>query len=78
MCYVTSTELKKNLSLYLKKAELEDVYVTKNKKVIAVISNPNQKAIDRFLKLEGCLKPYDDGAKYEDMIGEEIMKRCGF
>ena len=35
MCYVTATELKKNLSYYLERSMTEDVYVTKNKKIIA-------------------------------------------
>lgn len=78
MCFVTSTELKKNLSYYLKLAETEEVHVTKNKKVIAIISNPKSSAMDRLLSLRGILKPYDDGKPYDEIIGEEIMNKCGF
>ena len=78
MCFVTATELKKNLSHYLKLSEVEDVHVTKNKKVIAVLTNPKTSAFESFFKLEGCLKDYDTGEDYKDMIGEEIMKKCGF
>lgn len=78
MCYVTATELKKNLSHYLKLSESEDVHVTKNKRVIAIISNPKTAAIQNFISMRGCLKSHDNGESYEDMIGEEIMKKCGF
>ena len=75
MCFVSSTELKKNLSYYLKKSEQEDIYVTKNKKVIAVISNPGKSSFDIFMSLQGFLKEFDDGRDYKDIIGEEIIKR---
>lgn len=78
MCFVTSTELKKNLSYYLKLAETEEVHVTKNKKVVAIICNPKSSAMDRLLSLRGILKPYDDGKPYDEIIGEEIMEKCGF
>ena len=53
MCYVTATELKKNLSYYLEKAQSEDVYVTKNNKVITVMMSPQTKALfeaEEFIK----------------------------
>ena len=78
MCYITATELKNNLSYYLKLSETEDVHVTKNKRVIAVISNPKAIAIQNFISLRGCLKPYDDGKPYKEIIGEEIAKKCGY
>jgi len=37
---VSTTELKANIGRYLSRAASEDVYVTKNGKVIATISNP--------------------------------------
>lgn len=45
MCYVTATELKNNLSYYLEKSMTEDVFITKNKKIISVLSNPQIKAL---------------------------------
>ena len=78
MCFVTATELKNNLSYYLKLSETENVHVTKNKKVIAIISNPKTAAIQNFISMRGCLKQQDNGESYKDMIGEEIMKKCGF
>ena len=37
---ITATELKSNVGRYLSRAASEDVYVTKNGKVIAAITNP--------------------------------------
>ena len=78
MCYVTATELKKNLSHYLKLSETETVYITKNKRIVSVLTNPKIVALENFLKLEGCLAPYDDGRSYEEIIAEGIMKKSGF
>ena len=78
MCYVSSTELKNNLSHYLELSNSEPVYVTKNKEVIAVISNPKDKALEDFLALRGCLKNGDEGKDYKDLIIEGIMKKCGY
>ena len=38
---ITATELKANLGKYLQLAEFEDIYITKNVKVVAKLSNPN-------------------------------------
>ena len=79
MCYITATELKNNLGHYLELAQKEDIYVTKNKKVIAVLSNPEDKALNNFLSLRGILKNGEtDNLDYDEIIGQEIMKRCGF
>lgn len=43
---ITATELKANLGKYLILAETEDIYITKNGKIIAKLSNPNQKRVD--------------------------------
>ena len=76
MCYVTATELKKNLSFYLEKSATEDVYVTKNKKVISIMTNPQLKAYFEFKKLVEELDLHDDGKlSDEDILFEEIMKR---
>lgn len=45
MCYVTATELKNNLSHYLKLSKKEDVFITKNNKIISVLVNPQLKAL---------------------------------
>ena len=37
---ITATELKMNLSKYLMLAEKEDIYITRNGKVVAKLTNP--------------------------------------
>ena len=79
MCYVTATELKNNLSYYLEKANEEDVYVTKNNKVICIMSNPQLAA---FYKLDNLVQEIgihdDSGKSIKDLIGEAIEEKCGF
>ena len=78
MCFISATELKRNLSYYLKLSETEDIHITKNKRVIAVISNPKASAMDRLIALRGIMKNSDDGKPYDEIIGEEIVKKCGY
>ena len=76
MCYVTATELKNNLSYYLEKSFTEDVYVTKNKKVISILTSPQLKAYFEFKKFVEEMDLHDNGEiSDEDIIFEEIMKR---
>ena len=52
---ITATELKLNLSKYLLLAETEDVFITKNGKVVAKLTNPFQKRVDVAKSLFGVL-----------------------
>ena len=52
---ITATELKTNLGKYLMLAETEDIYITKNGKVVAKLSNPNQDRIDIAKSLFGVI-----------------------
>lgn len=52
---ITATELKLNLSKYLLMAEKEDVYITRNGKVIAKLTNPYQNRVDMAKSLFGIL-----------------------
>lgn len=52
---ITATELKLNLGKYLLLAETEDIYITKNGKVIAKLSNPYQERVDIAKSLFGIL-----------------------
>ena len=52
---ITATELKMNLGKYLMLAEKEDVYITKNGKVIAKLTNPFQDQVDMAKSLFGIL-----------------------
>ena len=80
MCYVTATELKNNLSLYLEKADVEDVYVTKNNKVVCVLISPQLKALyDAERMISGLEIPEEAKKKdYKELIGEAIEEKCGY
>lgn len=54
---ITATELKLNLGKYLLLAETEDIYITRNGKVIAKLSNPFQDRVDIAKSLFGILPP---------------------
>ena len=52
---ITATELKNNLSKYLLLSASEDVYITKNGKIIAKLTNPFQERVDLAKSLFGIL-----------------------
>ncbi len=52
---ITATELKLNLGKYLSLAETEDIFITKNGKVIAKLSNPYQDRVNIAKSLFGIL-----------------------
>lgn len=52
---ITATELKQNLGHYLMIAATEDVFITKNGKVVAKLSNPNQDRVNMAKSLFGIL-----------------------
>ena len=52
---ITATELKLNLGKYLMLAETEDIYITRNGKVVATLSNPYQDRVDVAKSLFGIL-----------------------
>jgi len=63
---ITATELKINLGKYLMLAETEDIYITRNGKVVAKLSNPYQDRVDVAKSLFGILP--------EDMTLEEARE----
>ena len=52
---ITATELKMNLGKYLLLSETEDIYITKNGKIVAKLSNPNQDRIELAKSLFGVI-----------------------
>lgn len=52
---ITATELKTNLGKYLLLSATEDVFITKNGKVIAKLTNPYQDRVDTAKSLFGIL-----------------------
>lgn len=52
---VTATEFKMNLGKYLMLAETEDVFITKNGKVVAKLTNPNADRVEMAKSLFGII-----------------------
>lgn len=52
---VTATELKENLSKYLLLSATEDIYITRNGKIISKLTNPFQNRVDMAKSLFGVL-----------------------
>lgn len=52
---ITATELKLNLSKYLLLAETEDIFITRNGKVVAKLTNPHQDRVDMAKSLFGAV-----------------------
>ena len=52
---ITATELKNNLGKYLMLAATEDIFITKNGKIVAKLSNPHQDRVDMAKSLFGIL-----------------------
>ncbi len=53
---ITATELKQNLGKYLLLSATEDIYITKNGKIIAKLSNPYQDKVSAAQSLFGILQ----------------------
>ncbi|MDE6016870.1 MAG: type II toxin-antitoxin system prevent-host-death family antitoxin [Acetatifactor sp.] len=66
---ITATELKQNLGKYLLLSANEDIYITKNGKVVAKLTNPNQNRVNTAKSLFGIL-PED--ANLEDEKAERL------
>ncbi|MDE6212069.1 MAG: type II toxin-antitoxin system prevent-host-death family antitoxin [Lachnospiraceae bacterium] len=52
---ITATELKNNLGKYLIISATEDVFITKNGKVVAKLTNPYQDRVETAKSLFGIL-----------------------
>ena len=52
---ITATELKSNLGKYIMLSATEDIFITKNGKVIAKLSNPFQDRVDIAKSLFGII-----------------------
>ena len=52
---ITATELKENLSKYLLLSATQDIYITKNGKVISKLSNPFQDRVEIAKSLFGSV-----------------------
>ncbi|MBQ7698956.1 MAG: type II toxin-antitoxin system prevent-host-death family antitoxin [Clostridia bacterium] len=52
---ITATELKSNLGKYLLLSATEDIYITKNGKIISKLTNPFQERVDIAKSLFGII-----------------------
>jgi len=52
---ITATELKMNLGKYLLLSATEDIYITKNGKIVTKLSNPNQDRVEIAKSLFGVI-----------------------
>lgn len=68
---ITATEFKKNLGKYLLLAETVDIFITRNGKVVAKLTNPNQDRVNRAESLFGILS---DGRTLEKSKKERLSK----
>ena len=75
MCYVSSTELKKNLSHYMSLCQKENVYVTKSGKIIGVIVNPKDQAYRDLFAFADSVVDKEPDLSYEDCLYQELLKR---
>lgn len=66
---ITATELKNNLGKYLLLSATEDIYITKNGKIVAKLTNPHQDKVEKAKSLFGIL-PSD--ASLEDAKAERL------
>ena len=53
---ITASELKMNLGKYLLLSATEDIFITKNGKIVAKLTNPFQDRVDLVESLVGVLK----------------------
>ena len=52
---ITATELKSNLGKYLDQAATEDIYISKNGKIIAKITSPYKNKLDIVKEIYGSI-----------------------
>lgn len=69
---ITATELKENLGRYLMLAATEDIFITKNGKVVAKLSNPYQDRVEIAKSLAGIIPP---DVTLEDARAERLASK---
>ena len=69
---ITATELKMNLAKYLLLSATQDIFITKNGKVISKLTNPFQDRVDAAKSLFGIIP---EGVTLEDAKSESLNKK---
>ena len=68
---ITATELKNNLGKYLLLSATEDIFITRNGKIIAKLTNPFQGRVDIAKSLFGIIP---DSMSLDDSKEERLSK----
>ena len=68
---ITATELKTNLSKYLLLSETEDIFISKNGKIIAKLTNPFQ---DRMKLVDSLVGIIPDTMTLEEAKEQRLKK----
>lgn len=71
MLSITAAELKANLRKYLQFSTNEDIFITKNGKIIAKLISPFQKRVDIAKSLFGIIP---DNTTLEEALEERLNK----
>lgn len=66
MTIITATELKNNLGSYIEQSSKEDIYVTKNGKIVTMLSRPNNR-MNALNDIVGKLKSGNVNSEYDDL-----------
>ena len=66
MTIITATELKNNLGSYIEQSSKEDIYVTKNGKIVTMLSRPNNR-MNALNDIVGKLKSVNVNSEYDDL-----------
>lgn len=70
---ITATEFKNNIGKYLSLANQQDIYITKNGKNIAKLTNPNSDKIALLDSLVGIIP--DANVSLEDIRRERVERQ---
>ena len=68
---ITATEFKANFGKYLEMISQEDIFITRNGKIVAKVVNPQISAVD---SLRGILKDVPDDIDKETLREERLSK----
>jgi antitoxin (DNA-binding transcriptional repressor) of toxin-antitoxin stability system len=69
--YITISELRENLATYIAKSSQEDIFITKNGKVVSKLSNPYESRIKVAESLIGVIP---DDISYDEVMEERLSK----
>ena len=75
MRYITATELRNNLGYYLELSSTEDIYVTKNKKIITVLTNSEKHKLVLIEQLSGSFGNVSEDIDYDEILKNELLNK---